>query len=93
MNRPRSRKAAVFALSTESDVVAYLRDAIDGDHPELVVPALKNAERSEGIAPAARRLGMTEAELRAQVLPRGRPKLDITMKMLHALGLKLTVTA
>lgn len=74
-------------------MIAYLGSAIDGEHPELVVPALKTVAGSKGFSRAARRLRMTRAELDAQVLPRGRPKLDIAMKMLGALGLKFAVSA
>jgi probable addiction module antidote protein len=94
MNRMRSKNSALPApdLATERDVIACLKRTIDGEHPDLVVPALKNTARSKGIAAAARRMRMTQTELRAQVLPKGRPKLDVAMKMMRSLGLRFTVS-
>ena len=92
MRDARSAVASVPRLATKRKAVAYLKAAIDGDHPHKVVPALKTVARSPVTARAAKRMGMTPAELRAQVLPKGRPKLDIAMKMVRALGLRFTVS-
>jgi probable addiction module antidote protein len=78
-------------LKTERDIVYYLRAAIDDGDPKLAVQAFKNVSRAKGIGPVARRLRMTQTALRAEILPRDKPRIVIVMKLLGALGIKLTV--
>jgi len=80
-------------LKTEREVVAYLQAAFDSSNPKVVVTAFKTVSQAEGISQALKRMRMTRAEFCAQVVPRGRPRVDITMKLLKALGLKLKVAA
>ncbi len=80
-------------LKTEREVVAYLQAAFDSNNPKVVVAAFKTISHAKGISQALKRMRMTRTEFCAQVVPRGRPRVDITMKLLGALGLKLKVAA
>jgi len=80
-------------LKTEREVVAYIKAAFDSDNPKVVVAAFKTISHAKGISPALKRMRMTRTEFCAQVVPRGRPKVDIVMKLFNALGLKLKLAA
>ncbi len=82
---------AAAHLKTERAVVNHLRAAFDDGDPMRVIHALKDVSRAKGIGPAARRLRMTQTALRAEILPRGKPRIRIVMKLLGTLGIKLTV--
>lgn len=89
----RAARDGANGLDRERDVVAYLVAAFDGDRPAAAVEAIRTVSNAGGISGALRRLKMTRAELQEQVMPRGRPKIDIAMKLLRALGLKFVVSS
>ena len=79
-------------LKTKRDIVHYLEAVFEDGDPRLVVQAFKSVSRAKGIAPIAWRLRMTQTALRADILPREKPRIAIVMKLLGALGMRLTVT-
>jgi probable addiction module antidote protein len=89
--RTRPYDAAEF-LKSEKDVKNYIHAAFEEGDPALVIRAFKDVAKSKGVSPVLRRLGMTRKALQAQVLPRGRPRLDIAATLVHALGLKFVIS-
>jgi probable addiction module antidote protein len=64
----------------------------DGD-AELIGHALGAVARSKGMTEIAQRTGLGRQSLYKALSPEGRPEFLTVLKVVRALGLKLTVTA
>ena len=80
-------------LRTAGDIAAYLQAVFEDGDPELVSHALGVVARSEGMAEIARRTGLGRQSLYKALSAEGRPEFATILKVVRALGLKLTVTA
>ena len=80
-------------LRTAEDIAAYLQAVFEDGDPELVSHALGVVARSEGMAEIARRTGLGRQSLYKTLSAEGRPEFATILKVVRALGLKLTVTA
>jgi len=80
-------------LETAEDVSAYLEAVFEDGDPALITHALGVVARAEGMTEIAQRTGLTRASLYKALSNEGRPEFETVLKVLHALGLKLTVTA
>jgi putative addiction module killer protein/probable addiction module antidote protein len=80
-------------LETAEDIAAYLEAVFEDGHPELIGYALGAVSRSKGMTEIARRTGLGRQSLYKALSPEGRPEFATVLKVVRALGLKLTVTA
>ena len=80
-------------LETAEDIAAYLEAAFEDGDPELVNLALGAVARSKGMTAIARRAGLGRQSLYKALSAGGRPEFGTVLKVVRALGLKLTVTA
>jgi probable addiction module antidote protein len=80
-------------LRTREDVVAYLEAAFEDGDPALVSHALGVIARAEGMSEIARQTGLTRASLYKALSAEGHPEFSTVMKVVRALGLKLTIAA
>ena len=80
-------------LETPEDIVAYLEVAFEDGDPELVNLALGAVARSKGMTEIARRTGLGRQSLYKALSAGGRPEFGTVLRVVRALGLKLTVTA
>ena len=80
-------------LETPEDIAAYLEAAFDDGDPELINHALGVVGRSKGMSELARRTRLGRQSLYKALSPEGRPEFETVLKVVRALGLKLTVTA
>jgi probable addiction module antidote protein len=80
-------------LETLEDVAAYLEAVFEDGDPELISYALGAVARSKGMTEIARRTGLGRQSLYKALSPDGRPEFSTVLKVVRALGLKLTVTA
>jgi probable addiction module antidote protein len=80
-------------LETPEDIAAYLEAAFEDGDPELIVHALGAVARSRGMTEIARRTGLGRQSLYKALSPEGQPEFATVLKVVRALGLKLTVTA
>ena len=80
-------------LQTADDIAAYLEAVFEDGAPELITHALGAVARSQGMTEIARRTGLGRQSLYKALSPDGRPEFDTVLKVVQALGLKLTVTA
>jgi probable addiction module antidote protein len=80
-------------LETPEDIAAYLEAVFADGDPELVGHALGAVARSKGMTEIARRTGMGRQSLYKALSPKGRPEFATVLKVVRALGLRLTVTA
>ena len=74
------------------DHLETLEDIEDAD-PELIGHALGAVARSKGMTETARRTGMGRQSLYKALSRQGRPEFAAVLKVVRALGLRLTVTA
>lgn len=80
-------------LETIEDIADYLEAAFDDGDPELIATALGNVARSKGMTEIARATGLTRASLYKALSAEGNPEFATVLKVIQALGLKLTVAA
>ncbi len=87
-----SRWDAADYLRSEADMAAYLRACIE-EAPEdaaLLTAAIGDIARARGMSQLARETGLTREGLYQALSPAGNPNLATVLKVLKALGLKLT---
>jgi probable addiction module antidote protein len=80
-------------LETLEDIAAYLEAVFEDGDPELIGHALGAVARSKGMTEIARRTGLGRQSLYKALSPEGRPEFTTVLKVVRALGLKLTVAA
>jgi probable addiction module antidote protein len=77
-------------LNSDGDIAAYLNAAFEDGDPALIAAALGDIARAKGMTSVARSAGLGRESLYKALSPGGRPELATIMKVVHALGLKLT---
>jgi probable addiction module antidote protein len=82
---------ADYLKSTE-DMVAYLEACMEeaGDDPAFIAVALGNVARAHGMVKLAKQTGLTREGLYKALSADGNPSLGTVLKVVRALGLKLT---
>lgn len=80
-------------LETVEDIAAYLEAVFEDGDPELIGYALGVVARSKGMSEIARHAGLGRQSLYKALSPDGRPEFATVLKVIRALGLKLTVSA
>jgi len=79
-------------LETKEDMAAYLEAALEDGDPTLVVAALRDIARSQGMTDLARETGLESETLNQALSSEGNLELATLLKMIQALGLKLQAT-
>lgn len=80
-------------IKTERDVAAYLNAALDDGDPALIAEVLGDIARSQGMAKIAKKAGLGRESLYKSLSKSGNPGFITVLKVVNALGLKLTITA
>lgn len=80
-------------LRTAEDVALYLEAVFEDGDPALIVAALGDIARSQGMSEVARKAGLGRQNLYKALAPEGHPEFATVLKVLQALDLRLTVTA
>ena len=90
-----SRWDAADHLKTRAQIAAYLDACMEegGDDPAFIAAALGDIARARGMARLARDTGLTREGLYKSLAADGNPSLGTILKVLKALGLKLTPKA
>ncbi len=73
-------------------MIAYLEVAFEEGDPALVAEMLGNIARSQGMAKVAKKAGLGRESLYKALSKDGNPKFMTIVKVVHALGLRLTLT-
>jgi len=77
-------------LKSDDEIAAYLNAAFEDGDPALIAAALGDIARAKGMTNVARSAGLGRESLYKALSPQGRPELATVMKVVQALGLKLT---
>ncbi len=80
-------------LHTKADVAAYLEAVFEDGDPALITHALGVVARAEGMSEVAKQTGLTRASLYKALSNNGNPEFATVLKVVQALGLKMTVAA
>ena len=82
-------------LQTEEAMMLYLEACMEegGDDPAFIAAALGDIARSRGMSQLARATGLTREGLYKSLAADGNPSLGTILKVMKALGLKLTPKA
>jgi probable addiction module antidote protein len=88
-----SRWDAADYLKSEDDIAAYLQACIEEapDDPALVAAALGDVARARGMVRLAKETGLTREGLYKALSKDGNPNFGTVLKVLHALGIKITL--
>ncbi|MBI2383013.1 MAG: putative addiction module antidote protein [Gammaproteobacteria bacterium] len=80
-------------LKTDAERAAYLEALLeDGDSRALTLGLRDLAESAGGMAVIAERTGLSRETLYRTLSAKGNPRLDTLSALLHAMGLRLSVT-
>ena len=87
-----TRWDAADYLGSEADMVAYLQACLEAapDAAALLAAALGDIARARGMMGLAKETGLTREGLYKALSMEGNPSLGTVLKVLKALGLKLT---
>lgn len=90
-----SRYDVADYLKSEEDMAAYLEACMEeaGDDPAYIAAALGDIARARGMMQLARDTGISREGLYKALSPEGNPSLGTVLKVVKALGLKLTTKA
>lgn len=81
-------------LKTDAERAAYLEALLEEGDSRVITIGLRDlAESIGGMAVIAERTGLSRETLYRTLSQRGNPRLDTLTTLLHAMGLRLSVTA
>lgn len=80
-------------LKTDEDRAAYLEALLEDGDARVITLGLRDlAESAGGMAAIAERTGLSRETLYRTLSAKGNPRLDTLAALLHAMGLRLSVT-
>ncbi len=80
-------------LETNEDIAAYLDAVLAENDPALLTHALGVVARARGMTELARETGVGRASLYKALSAEGHPEFATVMKVMDALGVRMSVTA
>jgi probable addiction module antidote protein len=83
---------AADTLKSKEDIAAYLDAVLEDGDLELLQAALGDIARAEGMTGIARDSELGRANLYKALSPKGNPEFATIVKVLKALGLRLSVS-
>ena len=95
MNAPRNVSYQGYLLESLKDpeeAAAYVEAVLELDDSAALLLALRQVAKAHGMAEVARRADVGEKSLFRALSENGNPTLDTINKVLHAVGLRLSVT-
>jgi probable addiction module antidote protein len=79
-------------LDDSESIAAYLSDALESEDPAFVTDALGVVARARGMSEVAREAGLSRESLYRALSTDGNPEFSTVLRVLRALGLKLSAT-
>ena len=80
------------ALLDPTEATAYLEAVLEMDDPAALLLDLRQLAKAHGMAEVARRVEVVEKTLFKGLSEKGNPTIATVHKVLHAVGLRLSVT-
>lgn len=80
-------------LDNEETIAEYLTAALEDENPDVFLTAISDVAKARGMAAIAKSTGLDRERLYKALAPGAKPRYDTILKVLHGLGVKITVTA
>ncbi len=80
-------------LDSAEAINAYMEEALETDDPAFIAKALGTIARARGMAQIARKAGLSRESLYKALSTEGNPEFGTVIRVMHALGLKFSITA
>ena len=80
-------------LKTDKDIAEYLTAVLEDGDPALFVAAIGDIAKAKGMMKISKKSGVTREALYRALKIDSQPRFETVTKVIHALGLKLTVQA
>ncbi len=87
-----SKFDAADYLDSEETIAEYLTAALEDENPDVFLTAVSDVAKARGMAAIAKRTGLGRESLNKALSPGAKPRYGTIIKVLHGLGVKLTVT-
>jgi probable addiction module antidote protein len=79
-------------LDNEEVIAEYLAAALEDGNPDVFLAAVGNVAKARGMSAIAESTGLGRESLYKALAPGAKPRYDTVLRVLHSLGVKLTVT-
>lgn len=79
-------------LDSEEMIAEYLTAALEDENPDVFLSAIADVAKARGMSAIAQSTGLGRESLYKALAPGAKPRYDTILKVLHGLGVKLTVT-
>lgn len=79
-------------LDDEASIAEYLTAALEDPDPDVLLTAVRDVARAKGMTQLAKNAGLGRESLYKALTPGAKPRYDTLLKLLHALGIKLSAT-
>lgn len=79
-------------LDDEETIAEYISAALEDPNPDVFLTAVRDVARARGMAQLAKDAGLGRESLYKALSPGAKPRYDTMLKLLHALGVKLSAT-
>ncbi|HNP62768.1 MAG TPA: putative addiction module antidote protein [Woeseiaceae bacterium] len=80
-------------LGDEEVIAEYLNAALEDENPDVFLAAVGNVAKARGMTAIAKTTGLGRESLYKAMSPGAKPRYDTVLKVLHSLGVKVTVSA
>ena len=80
-------------LTNDAAVAEYMTAVLETGDPDLLLLALADVSRARGMAQVANDAGLGRESLYKALAPGAKPRYDTIMKVMRALGVRLTAKA
>ncbi|QAU22954.1 putative addiction module antidote protein [Dyella sp. M7H15-1] len=78
-------------LDNEKVIAAYIKEVMETGDYDLLLSALGDVAKARGMTDIAKASGLSRESLYKAVRPGSKPQYETVDRIIHALGLKLTV--
>ena len=80
-------------LDSEEAIAEYLTAALEDKNPDVFLAAISDVAKTRGMASIAKNTGLGRESLYKALAPGAKPRYETILKVLHSLGVKISVTA
>lgn len=79
-------------LDDEATIAEYISAALADPNPDVFLAAIRDVARARGMSQLAKDAGVGRESLYKALSPGAKPRYDTVVKLLHALGVKLSAS-
>ena len=87
-----ARFDAADYLGNDETIAEYLTAALEDPNPDVFLTAVRDVARARGMAQLAKATGLGRESLYKALTPGAKPRYDTVLKLVSALGVKLSAS-